>query len=316
MSESKITVGGSAALEGVMMKSPSAWALAVRRPDGTIAVERENQPSLGERFPWTKAPLIRGVAALWDSLSISYRALSRSAVLAGEEDEEISKPALYGTMIFSAVLAIALFIVLPRVLGGFITHNSFIGNLLAGLFKAVLLVGYLLLISRSKDIQRFFKYHGAEHRSIAAFEAGLPLTVKNVQMQSMYHPRCGTSFIAFVIVASIVVYALIPGQQAAGGGVNWLWTVASRVIFLPLVAAVSFEVIRYSAMHRNPVARFLRRVGFQFQKLTVKAPDDDMVEVAIASLKASVGIPDTRPDDVVAAAETLEPRPMPAGALN
>lgn len=299
MSDQNVTVGGSAALEGVMMKSPDAWALAVRRPDGSITVERQQEPSIGKRYPWTKTPFIRGVAALYDSLSISYRALSRSAVLAGDEEEELSQGALYGTMAVSAILGIGLFIVLPRVLGGWVSSDSFVGNLFAGFFKALLLIGYLLLIGRSKDIQRFFMYHGAEHKSIAAFEAKLPLTVENVQRQSSYHPRCGTSFIAFVIVTSIIVYALIPGQQLAGGGINWLWTLLSRIIFLPVVAGISFELIRYSATKQNAFARFLRPLGFQFQRLTVKEPEDSMVEVAIASLKAALGVEDTRPDDVI-----------------
>ncbi|WP_456409490.1 DUF1385 domain-containing protein [Oceanithermus sp.] len=279
-------IGGSAAMEGVMMKAPDAWALAVRLPSGEIHVERHEEPSLYQKYPWTKLPLIRGVVALIDALSVSYRALSRSAQLAGEEEEEeLSGWALYGTIALSSLVGIALFIVLPAAISRQIVDAvayPVLYNALAGLIKASLLVGYLLFIGRFPDIQRYFMYHGAEHKAIAAYEKGLELTVENVRAQPRFHPRCGTTFIAFVIVTSIVVYSFLPRPD-----VVW-WLLLGRVALLPLVSAIAFELLRFSSSHDDPISRLLRWLGFQFQMLTVREPDDEMIEVAIASTKAAV----------------------------
>ncbi|MCL6525882.1 DUF1385 domain-containing protein [Meiothermus granaticius] len=279
-------LGGSAALEGVMMKSPEAWALAVRLPSGTIHVERHDELALSRRYAWARWPLVRGVVALYDSMAVSYQAMSRSAALAGEEEEQMSKGALYGTMAVSLLIGVAMFIVLPGFLSGLVINaaaHPVLYNLLAGLIKAAILVGYLVFIGRLPDIQRFFMYHGAEHKAIAAYEKGLPLTVENVRAQPAFHPRCGTTFIAFVILASVVVYSLIPHQEVL------LWRLGARVLFLPLVAGVAFELLRWSASHTDPVSNLLRAIGFRFQMLTVKEPTDDMIEVAIESTKAASG---------------------------
>lgn len=186
----QVTLGGSAALEGVMMKSPWAWALAVRLPTGKLHVERHEEPALSQRYPWARLPLIRGVVALWDALSVSYRALARSAQLVGGE-EEMPKGALWGTVAVSLLLGIALFIVLPGFLAGLLLDPARFPlpyNLLAGLIKVGILVGYLRFIGRLPDIRRFFMYHGAEHKAIHAFEKGLPLTVENVMAQPRFHP--------------------------------------------------------------------------------------------------------------------------------
>ncbi|AEB11322.1 DUF1385 domain-containing protein [Marinithermus hydrothermalis] len=278
-------IGGSAALEGVMMKASDAWALAVRLPDGSIHVERHEETALAQRFAWARWPLVRGVVALFDALSVSYRALSRSAQLVGEEEEELSRGALYATMAVSTLIGIALFILLPagisRVFVDAAAHPVLF-NALAGVFKALILVGYLVMIGRLPDIQRFFMYHGAEHKAIAAYEAGLELTVENVRAQPAYHPRCGTTFIAFVILSSIVVYSLLPRPD-----VLW-WLFLGRVALLPVVAGVAFELLRFSATHTDPISRALRWIGYRFQMLTVKEPTDDMIEVAIESTKAAV----------------------------
>nr|WP_243028770.1 DUF1385 domain-containing protein [Thermus albus] len=281
----QVTLGGSAALEGVMMKSPWAWALAVRLPDGRVHVERHAEPALGQRYPWAKLPLIRGVVALWDALSVSYRALARSAELVGGE-EEVPKGALWGTVAVSLLLGIALFIVLPGFLAGLFLDPARIPvlyNLLAGLIKVGILVGYLRFIGRLPDIGRFFMYHGAEHKAIHAFEKGLPLTVENVMAQPRFHPRCGTTFIAFVIVVSILVYSFIPAPE-----VLW-WRLLARVLFLPVVAALAFELLYFSARHEDPLSRLLRELGFRFQALTVAEPTPEMVEVAIRSTEAALG---------------------------
>ncbi|WP_457638179.1 DUF1385 domain-containing protein [Oceanithermus sp.] len=278
-------IGGSAAMEGVMMKAPEAWALAVRLPSGEIHVERHDEPSLYTKYPWTKLPLIRGIVALIDALSVSYRALSRSAMLAGEEEEELSGWALYLTMIVSSLVGIGLFIVMPAAISRLFINAAeqpVLYNALAGLIKASLLVGYLAFIGRFPDVKRYFMYHGSEHKSIAAYEKGLELTVENVRAQPKYHPRCGTTFIAFVIVTSIVVYSFLPRPD-----VYW-WLLLGRVALLPLVSAIAFELLRFSSSHNDPVSKVLRWLGYQFQMLTVREPDDEMIEVAIASTKAAI----------------------------
>ncbi|AEV15311.1 MAG: DUF1385 domain-containing protein [Thermus sp.] len=278
------TLGGSAALEGVMMKAPWAWALAVRLPNGQVHVERHEEAALAQRYPWARLPLLRGVVALWDALSVSYRALARSAELQGEE--EVPKGALWGTVAFSLLLGIALFIVLPGFLSGLLldpARHPVLYNLLAGLLKVGILVGYLLFIGRLPEIRRFFMYHGAEHKAIHAYEKGLPLTVENVLAQPRFHPRCGTTFLAFVIVVSVLVYSLIPAPE-----VLW-WRLLARVLFLPVVAALAFELLYFSARHEDPLSRALRGLGFRFQALTVAEPTPDMVEVAIRSTQAALG---------------------------
>ncbi len=283
-------IGGSAALEGVMMKAPDAWALAVRLPSGEIHVERHEEPSLASRYAWARWPLVRGVIALFDALSVSYTALAKSAQLAeGDDGPALSKGSLYATMALSTAVGILLFIVLPAFVAGLFTdakNAPWLYNGVAGLIKTGLLVGYLLFLRRFEDTRRFLMYHGAEHKAIHAYSLGLPLTVENVRAQPRFHPRCGTTFIAFVIVASIFVYSFLPHAE-----ILW-WRLAGRVVLLPLVAAVAFEMLRYSSSHDDPFSRALRWLGFQFQALTVDEPTDDMIEVAIESTKAALGTSD------------------------
>ncbi|MER3556630.1 MAG: DUF1385 domain-containing protein [Thermus sp.] len=277
----KRTIGGAAALEGVMMKGPEAWALAVRLKDGSIHVERHEEKALTHRYFWARWPLVRGVVALWDALSVSYRALARSAELYGEEP--LPKGALWATMLFSLGVGVLLFIVLPGFLSGLLVDAArlpLLYNLLAGAIKVAILLGYLAFIGRTPEIRRFFMYHGAEHKAIHAYEKGLPLTVETVMAQPRFHPRCGTTFIAFVILASVLVYSLIPAPE-----VLW-WRLLARVVFLPVVAALAFELLYFSASHHDPFSRLLKEMGFRFQGLTVAEPTPEMVEVAIRSVKA------------------------------
>ncbi len=277
-------LGGAAALEGVMMKTPEAWALAVRLPSGAIHVERHEEKALPLRYPWARLPLLRGVVALWDALSVSYRALARSAELAGEE--ELPKGALWGMVTVSLLLGLGLFIVFPGFLSGLLVdpaRHPVLSNLLAGLLKVGILVGYLLFLRRLPETRRYLMYHGAEHKAIHAYEKGLPLTVENVLAQPRFHPRCGTTFIAFVVVVSVLVYSLIPAPE-----VLW-WRLLARILFLPLVAALAFELLYFSARHEDPLSRLLRELGFRFQALTVEEPTPEMVEVAIRSTEAALG---------------------------
>ncbi|GIW38347.1 MAG: hypothetical protein KatS3mg074_745 [Meiothermus sp.] len=294
---SQAALGGSAALEGVMMKAADAWALAVRLPNGQIHVERHEEEALTKKYPWARLPLIRGVVALWDAMSISYKSLSRSGELAGEEDEKISGAAMYGTLAVSLVIGLALFVWLPARLAGLLVDEErfrFLFYVVAGLFETAILIGYLVFIGRMKDMQRFFMYHGAEHKAIAAHEKGLELTVENVRAQPAYHPRCGTSFIAFTAVVGVFVYSFFPPLTVA-----WYWIIP-RLLMIPVVAAVSFEVLRYSAAHQDPISRLFRWIGFKFQMLTVREPTDDMIEVAIESTKAALAEKPTEKPMVVA----------------
>ncbi|WP_337844891.1 DUF1385 domain-containing protein [Thermus sp.] len=280
---SQAALGGAAAMEGVMMKAPWAWALAVRLKNGEIHVERHEEPALSQRYPWARLPFLRGVVALWDALSVSYRALMRSAELLGEE--EVPKGALWATVAVSLLLGVGLFIVLPGGLAGLFidpARHPILHNLLAGGIKVGLLVGYLLFIGRLPEIRRFFMYHGAEHKAIHAYEKGLPLTVENVLAQPRFHPRCGTTFLVFVVLVSVLVYSLIPAPE-----VLW-WRLFARVLFLPLVAALAFELLHFSARHNDPFSKALRALGFRFQALTVAEPTPDMVEVAIRSTEAAL----------------------------
>jgi len=268
------------------MKAPEAWALAVRLPSGKIHVERHPERSFWSRGPWMKIPFIRGVFGLIDALRVSYIALARSAELVEGEEEPLDKKALYATMALSAVVGVLLFIVLPGYLAGLFTNakaDPVLYNSLAGGIKVALLVGYLLFLRRFPDTRRFFMYHGAEHKAIHAYEKGLPLTVENVRAQPRFHPRCGTTFIVFVILASVLVYSFLPRAD-----VLW-WRLLGRVVFLPLVAAVAYELLMFSAAFENPVSRALRWLGFRFQALTVDEPTDEMIEVAIKSTEAAVG---------------------------
>ncbi|MDX2004206.1 MAG: DUF1385 domain-containing protein [Meiothermus sp.] len=278
-------LGGSAALEGVMMKAADGWGLAVRLPDGTIHAERHEEVALTKKYPWARLPLIRGVFALWDALSVSYKSLSRSGELAGQEEEKMSTGAIFGTFGVSLLLGIFIFVWLPaRLVGFFIDgeQNRFLFYFATGIVEAIILVLYLLAIGQMKDMQRFFMYHGAEHKAIAAHERGLELTVENVRAMPAYHPRCGTSFIAFTTVVGILVYSFVPPLTVA-----WYY-LFPRLLLIPVVAALSFELLRFSAVHNDPVSKALRWIGFKFQMLTVKEPTDDMIEVAIASTKQAL----------------------------
>lgn len=282
----KINVGGQALIEGVLMRAPRAMAIAVRRPDGEIIVKRDRVVPLSERFPVVKLPIVRGAVALFSSLAIGMKALSFSAneaMVDGDSKEEMSALAMGGTMAAALVIGILLFFMLPlyltKLLVPVIGDSNFIFNVVDGLIRVVVFLAYVFGISRMHDIQRVFQYHGAEHKSIYAFEAGQPLTVDRVKQFSRLHPRCGTSFLLIVMVVSIAVFSLIPK----------LWPfymkAGARVILLPLIAGVSYELLKWSARHeQSPLVRLLIAPGLALQRLTTREPDDDQIEVAIRSM--------------------------------
>ncbi len=303
MSE-KLTIGGQAVLEGVMMRSPSAFTVAVRkggRPDAGIALLKEPLKPIGERFPFLKKRIIRGSVALFEAMWLGIRALNFSANEAIETEdgkkEEIGPLAMAATMIFAIAFALGLFLALPLLLTnllgmryGAVSGNSIVFNVTDGVFRVALFLGYISGISFMKDIRRVFEYHGAEHKTIAAYEAGDELTVENARKYSRVHPRCGTSFLLVVIALSIVVFSLIPG--------TWpFWAKAlARVVLLPVIAGLSYEFIKYSAKHGSrPVVRALMQPGLWLQRLTTREPSDDQIEVAVRAVHEALAMEPTEP---------------------
>ena len=297
MSE-KLTIGGQAVLEGVMMRSPHAFTVAVRKggkPGAEIAVLTQLLTPLGERFPLLKKKIIRGSAALFEAMWLGIRALNFSANEAlddGGKKEEIGPLAMAGTIILALAFALGLFLALPLLLTNLlgakydtVSRSSILFNLTDGTLRVALFLGYVSGISFMKDIRRVFEYHGAEHKAIAAHESGVELTVQNAKPYSCIHPRCGTSFLLTVIVLSIILFSLIPG--------SWpLWAKGlSRIILLPVIAGLGYEFIKYSAKKRgHPLIGVLILPGLWLQRLTTREPSDDQIEVAIRALKEALAM--------------------------
>jgi uncharacterized protein YqhQ len=294
-------VGGQAVLEGVMMRGVSHWAVAVRKPTAEQLEEGERDPedpALGEievstfaltsvlkRHRLLRLPILRGVVALGESLMIGFRALevSANAQLPPEEDQEIPRGVWAGTIVVALAFAIVLFFLIPVGLTSLIKHqlgSSFLFWLVEGVLRTSIFLGYLLLLSRVRDLRRVFEYHGAEHKAISCFEAGLPLTPANAQRFSRLHPRCGTSFLLIVMIVAIFVFAPI-GLPA------WYWLVATRILGVPLIAGISFELIKFAGRNRRRRwVQILMWPGLKLQLLTTREPDLEQLEVAIAALDA------------------------------
>ena len=278
----KLMVGGQAVIEGVMMRGPELTATAVRDPSGKIQVEVKPVHSISERFPILKKPFIRGTVSLIESLVIGMKSLSYSAKMAGEEDEQLTDKEMAGTIVFALVLASILFIAIPTgaaKLFHVITADPVFLNLMEGFLRLFIFLAYIWGISRMKDIRRVFQYHGAEHKTIHCYEAGLPLTVANVQQFSRLHPRCGTNFLLIVMLVSIFVFAFLGWPSLAE-------RIASRILLLPVVAGISYEIIRLAGRSDNKIIQTAIKPGLWLQYLTTRPPADDMVEVAIESVKA------------------------------
>lgn len=295
----KIHVGGQAVIEGVMMRAPRSVAIAVRRPDGEIVVKRELVIPLSEKYPIAKLPILRGALALFGSLIIGIKALNFSANEAMSEEEktkegvkgegEISSWAMAGTMAIAFGFGIGLFFLFPlyltKLLTPIIGDNSIIFNLVDGVIRIFVFLLYIWGISRMEDIQRVFQYHGAEHKSIFAFEADEELTVENVKKHSRLHPRCGTSFLLIVMLVSIGVFSLIPKLWP------FAFKAASRIILLPMIAGISYELLKWSAQHENnALVKMVIAPGLGLQRLTTQEPDDSQIEVAIRSLNEALDV--------------------------
>ena len=273
--------GGQAVIEGVLMRGPTHWAVAARRPDGEIALRKDVLKSVVYRGRIFRLPFIRGVVGLFEMLHLGTSAMMWSAnVKAKAEDIEIGRGAITITIVFSLIFSGLLFFGLPLLAGGALRNQggSLAFTAVEGATRALLLVGYLLLISLIPDVRRLFQYHGAEHKTINAFEHGAPLTVEGVGGQSRLHPRCGTGFLVVVVVVSIVVFTFV-------GRPPLPLLVASRVLLIPVIAAISYEIIKLGARHSaNPVVARLLVPVLAAQYLTTREPDPSQMEVAITAL--------------------------------
>ena len=274
-------VGGQAVIEGVMMRGPGVTATAVREPAGTIVVQKEPTKSIADTYPILKKPFLRGCVALYESLVIGMKALSFSAKAAGDEEEEMSNSEIAITMVISTIFAIAVFLALPTFIVKFIPgvqDNHVVLNLIEGVIRLVLFLLYIWGIGLTKDIQRVFQYHGAEHKTIHTYELDLPLTVENVRQQSRLHARCGTNFLLIVMVVSIFVFAFL-------GWPNLLERILSRVLLMPLVAGIAYEVIRLAGRSEHSFVKAIIKPGLVLQYMTTREPEDDQIEVAIRALE-------------------------------
>jgi uncharacterized protein YqhQ len=284
------TIGGQAVLEGVMMRGPSSWAVAVRRPDGRISEIEHDVESVALRRRWLRLPVVRGIVALGESLAIGMRALSVSARFSvtdeGEEDasEELSRFALIGSFVFAIGFSLLLFKVSPALLTNWIDPSStWVFVLIEGGIRISLLVLYLLLIGLSSELRRVFQYHAAEHKAINAYEAGAPLEPEEVQRHSLIHMRCGTAFLLWVMVIAILVFSAL-GEVV--GHLPWMWLVVSRIVALPLIAGLAYEVIRLAARYeRFRAVRVVLAPGLWLQRLTTREPTLDQVAVSIRALE-------------------------------
>ncbi len=304
--EQPLQVGGQAVIEGVMMRGPRYLATAVRRRNGRIEVQRESYTALGDRVKTFKLPVLRGAAGLVEMLTIGIRSLNYSARVAMEDESGIAAVpdgsegkkqkgmALGFTVAVALLLGVALFFVTPLLLATLlfnVSQEALLFNLAAGFVRLVLFLAYLSGISLLKDVRRLFAYHGAEHKSVFAFELGLPLTAGVAALQSRFHPRCGTSFLLIVMLASIVLFALVDTVLIAMlGTLTFAVRLAVHLPLIPLIGGLSYEVIRWTARHTGSFwGRLLVLPGLWLQRITTREPDEAQLEVALTALRAAIG---------------------------
>jgi uncharacterized protein YqhQ len=279
-------IGGQAVLEGVMMRGPSAWSVAVRKPDGEIAEVNRPISSFLLKHRWARLPVVRGVFALGESLAIGFRALAISANYAAQEegeDGEVQTELSRGQLLFAFGIAIGFALLLFKVSPALITNWLPIEStswfvVVEGLIRVSIFVAYLVIVGFMPDLRRVFQYHAAEHKAINAYEAGDPLEPEVVQRHSLIHVRCGTAFLLYVMVIAIFVFAFV-GQP------GWFWLIVSRILLLPVIAGIAYEVIRFAGKHpTNPILRTILAPGLWLQRLTTRAPSLDQIEVSIRAL--------------------------------
>lgn len=294
----KTSIGGQAVIEGVMMRGPEKIAIAIRKPDGEIEVDVRNNLPLTKRSKMLSIPVIRGSAALIDSLGTGIKSLTYSASFFEEEEEESkfdkflrkrlgdkAENVIMGfSLALSFIIAIAIFVGIPTYSANLIdriTQNSILKNLFEGIIRLVIFLAYIYLISKMKDIQRVFEYHGAEHKSIFCYEAGEELTPENAMKYKRFHPRCGTNFLLIVMFISILLFSFL-------GWPGVIMRIVSRIVFLPVVAGLSYELIKWLGRSDSRFAKVLAFPGLMLQRLTTREPDEKQLEVAIAALKAVI----------------------------
>lgn len=291
------SIGGSAVMEGVMMRGPKEIATAVRKPDGEIEIDRRAVSSLVTKYHVNKIPVIRGVFAFFDSMISSIRALMWSAEFVDLEDDSESKfdkwltekfgdkvkdIVIYFSLFISVIFSVGLFFVLPHFITSLLENvikSNLVKTLIEGVIRISIFLGYVLLASRMEDIKRVFQYHGAEHKTIFCYEAGLDLTVENARSMSRLHPRCGTSFLVYVMIISIILFSFV------SWGNMWV-RLGMKLLLLPVVAGISYEIIRWAGRSKNKAVCVISRPGMWLQNITTREPDDSQLEVAIESMKA------------------------------
>ena len=298
----KTTVGGQAVIEGVMMRGTEGLATAVRLPNGTIEVKKEDVTSYAKKNKFFALPIIRGFVSLIESLFVGIRSLEYSASFFEDEEDEESKfdkwfnktfkdkgnNILMGiSLIVSLAFSVLLFFILPTALASvvkkYLTDNTIVLNIMEGIIRVIIFLSYIVLIGNMKDIHRLYQYHGAEHKTIFCYENGVELTPENAKKFGRLHPRCGTNFMFLVMVISIIIFSFT-GWESIGQ------RVVSRILLLPLVSGVTYEVIRWLGKSDNILSKIIAWPGLLLQKITTKEPDEKMLEVAIASLKAAEGL--------------------------
>ena len=283
MSETLPSYGGQAVIEGVMMRGAQGVAIAMRAPNQEIVIHTEKLTGI-YKSQIAKIPFLRGLIGLWDALGLGMRALTIAANTQTGEDEKIEGPALYGTLALSLAFGVGLFFLAPAALGQaseqLANWSAWWGNAVEGIVRLALLLGYIAAIGKIPDIRRVFMYHGAEHKTINAFEAGAELSPENVSRYSLEHPRCGTAFLLTLVLFSVVLFSLL-------GPLPWFWRLASRVLLLPVLAGLAYEFIRWTSRHLDsPFVRLLIKPNLALQRMTTREPDLAMLEVSIAAFNA------------------------------
>ncbi len=316
----KTSIGGQAVMEGVMMRGPYKTAVAVRKPDGEIEMKvDDNGTKKKPRF--MKLPIIRGCVNFVESLVIGMKALMWSAEFVDLEEDEASESkfdkwledklgdkikdvVIYVAVALSIVISVGLFILLPSILSGaveaipglqWLTGTKTFTSVFEGILRMLIFMGYMILVSQMDDIKRVFEYHGAEHKTIACYEAGEELTVENVKKHCRYHPRCGTSFLLFVMIISIIVYAFLPRFDEYGKIIAILLRMGTRLLCLPIVAGLSYEVIKWAGRSKSKLVGIFSKPGLWLQRVTTREPDESQIEVAIRSMKPC--IPENKEED-------------------
>ena len=283
MTEKLPMYGGQAVIEGVMMRGSQAVAVAMRAPDQEIVIHTEPLSGI-YKSKIIKIPFLRGVIGLWDALGLGMRALTISANTQSGEEEKLEGPALYLTLAISLAFGIGLFFLAPAFVGQlserFLGFSAWWGNLLEGIIRLILVIGYIWIVGLMPDIRRVFAYHGAEHKVINTFEAGEELTPENAARHSLEHPRCGTAFLLTFVILSVFLFSLL-------GPLPMAWRLLSRILLLPVLAGISYEYIKWTANHLNsPFVRFIIKPNLALQHMTTREPSPEMLEVSIAAFNA------------------------------